>query len=227
MANSYRNGDNIIIIEDGKNKKKVKITRKISIKVPKNATFYLNTRHSKVKLPKGKTSGKVSYGSFKSDGINGGDLKIYYAPVNVDALNASTLSLNNITDATITSVMNTKLISNSSGLKIGTLNNNVALTSEFGELTVDKINPSFKDFKLSLNHSSASLPLLDIDSDYKLKTTESIFHFPKNQTKDIFRKLLFKMLDNKTSSVNGEITSGKKTSNNIGLTAKFSVIKVK
>lgn len=227
MANSYKNGNNVIVIEDVKSKKEVKITRKITIKVPKNAKFDLNTRHSKVQLPKGKTSGKVSYGSFKSDEINGGDLKIYYAPVNVDVLTASTLSLNNITDATIASVMNSTLISNSSGLKIGTLNNNVTLISEFGELTVDKINPSFKDFKLSLNHSSADLPLLDIDSDYKLKTTESIFHFPKNHTKDIFTKMLFKMLDNKTSSVNGEMTSGKKTSNNIGLTAKYSVVKVK
>jgi len=59
------------------NDKKVKITKKIKIKVPKGATFELNTRHSKVKLPKGKTSGKVSYGSFKASGIEGGNLKYH------------------------------------------------------------------------------------------------------------------------------------------------------
>ncbi len=163
MANSYRNGDNVIVIEDGKSKKKVKITRTITIKVPKNAKFDLNTRHSKVKLPKGKASGKVSYGSFNSDEINGGDLKIYYAaPVKVAALNASTLSLNNITDATIASVMNTKLTSNSSDLTIDKVNSNVDVISKFGELIISEVVTGLKNFTLDLNFSDATIDLKNL-----------------------------------------------------------------
>ncbi|MBL4904646.1 MAG: hypothetical protein JKZ00_01165 [Flavobacteriaceae bacterium] len=159
MANNYNEGNYVFVIEDGKSKKKVKITRKITIKVPKNATFILNTRHSKVKLPKGKVSGKVSYGTFKADEIHGGDLKIYFAPVHVNALSSSTVSLNNITDAILASVSNSKLISNSSGLKIAQIDQNVDLSSKFGELTIESIAADVKNFKLNLNFSDATIKL--------------------------------------------------------------------
>lgn len=174
MANNYKNGENVIVIEDGKSKKKVKITRTINIKVPKSTKFDLNTRHSKVKLPKGKTSGKVSYGSFKSDEINGGDLKIYYAPVNVNVLNASTLSLNSITDATIASVMNTKLVSNSSDLKIGMLKNDVNLESKFGELLISEVISGLKEFKLDLNFSDAAIDLRNIKEKLKILSADNV-----------------------------------------------------
>ncbi|WP_347175416.1 hypothetical protein [Polaribacter uvawellassae] len=174
MANSYRNGENVIVIKDGKNKKEVKITRKITIKVPANATFDLNTRHSKVKLPKGKTSGKVSYGSFNSDEINGGNLDIYYAPVNVDVLSASTLSLNNITDATIASVINTKLSSNSSGLTIKKLNNNVDVTSKFGELIISEVVSGLQNFKLDLNFSDATIDLKNVKEFLKILQADNV-----------------------------------------------------
>ena len=159
MKHSYRAGNNVIIIEDDHGKKKVKITRKIIIKVPKNATFDLNTRHSKVKLPKGKTSGKVSYGTFKADEINGGNLDIYYAPVKVAVLKGSTVTLNNITDASITSVINTTLHSNSSGLKIDDVFENVNLSSKYGELLVKNIA---KNFKLSLDYSNADINIKNV-----------------------------------------------------------------
>jgi len=163
MEKSYRNGENIVIIEDGDGKKKVKITRKITIKVPKNATFDLNTRHSKVKLPKGKTSGKVSYGTFNADEINGGNLNIHFAPVIIDVLKGSTVTLNNITDATIASVMNTKLTSSSSKLRIQNLESNVELTSKFGELVIDRVISSLKGLKLNLSYSDATIDFKNLN----------------------------------------------------------------
>ena len=174
VANSYKRGNNVIIIKDGNSKKKVKITRKITIKVPKNAKFDLNTRHSKVKLPKGKTSGKVSYGTFKADEINGGELDIYYAPVNIGLLTESLLSLHNITDATIASVMNTELTSNSSGLTINKLDSNVDVTSKFGELVISEVVSSLKDFKLNLNFSEAIVTLKNLKEKLKFSQVDDV-----------------------------------------------------
>ncbi|MGB0892222.1 MAG: hypothetical protein ACPGUU_07705 [Flavobacteriaceae bacterium] len=226
MASKYKNGDNVIIIENGDSKRKVKITKKITVKVPKGAKFDLNTRHSKVKLPKGKTSGKVSYGTFNSDGLYGGDLKIYYAPVDINTLNACTLFLNNVTDANLASVSNTVINTNSSGVKIQNVFNNVDVTNKFGELNIVKIAPNFNTLNLILDSSEVRLPLLNIDSNYNLNTVESRFLFPKNHNKDIFTKILFKALDNKTSSVKGEMSSDRKTNNTIKFNASYSVIKV-
>ncbi len=58
------------------NGKKVKIKKRLEIKVPKGATFDLNTRHCKVKLPNTVASGKVKYGTFNANNLNGGELTI-------------------------------------------------------------------------------------------------------------------------------------------------------
>jgi hypothetical protein len=157
MANRYKNGNNVIIIEDGDSKKKVKITRKITIKVPKNAKFDLNTRHSKVKLPKGKVSGKVSYGSFNADEILGGDLKIHFSPVDVNKLQQSTVSLNNTTDAKIASVVNSTLNCTSSKIKIDKVESNVSLTNKFGELIISDVLTNINNFTLNLSFAEASV----------------------------------------------------------------------
>ena len=176
MESSYRNGKNVIIIEDGDSKKKVKITRSITIKVPKNATFDLNTRHSKVKLPKGKASGKVSYGTFNADEINGGDLNIHFSPVNVGRLIKSTLSLHNITDATIASVMNTKLTATSSKLNIKNIENDVNLTSKFGELVIDNVISSLKGLNLHLSFSEATANLTNVKEKLQFSQVDDVIN---------------------------------------------------
>jgi hypothetical protein len=154
------NSDDIII-----NDKKVKIKKKITIKVPKGATFDLNTRHCKVKLPNTTASGKASYGTFQANGLQGGDLKIYYAPVTINTVNGTTLSLNNVTDATIASVTNTTLSSNSGELKINNVLADVNLESSFGELIITKLPSSAKNFNLVLKQSEAKIDGTSFPSD--------------------------------------------------------------
>jgi hypothetical protein len=148
--NFNSNSDNITI--DGK---KVKIKKRLEIKVPENATFDLNTRHCRVKLPNTVAFGKVSYGTFDANNLTGGKLTIDSALVRINDLNACTLFLNNVTDAKIASVTKTSLSSNSSVLKINKIGNKVNLTNKFGELVISKFNTDFSDFNLSLSNSDA------------------------------------------------------------------------
>lgn len=143
------------------NDKKVKIKKKITIKVPKGATFDLNTRHSKVKLPKTKASGKVSYGTFDASGLEGGDLKIYYAPVNINTINSSTLFLNNVTDAKVASVTNSSLTSSSGKMTIGKVFNDVNIDLSFGDVIISNFDSLLQNFKMSLKQSEA---VIDVTS---------------------------------------------------------------
>ena len=164
------------------NDKKVKITKKIKIKVPKGATFELNTRHSKVKLPKGKTSGKVSYGSFKASDIEGGNLKISYSPVTINSLKETTLSLNNVTDAKIASLTNSTLTSDSGGLEILEIFSGTNLKSSFGDVIIKKIDPALKNFVLTLNQSEATINLVGFKDKLKIDTQgnrSKIFNYDK------------------------------------------------
>jgi hypothetical protein len=181
--------DNIII-----NGKKIKIKKRLEIKVPKKATFNLNTRHCKVKLPNTTASGKVSYGGFNAGFLNGGKLTIDYSKVSINDLNGCNLFLNNVTDAKIASVTNTTMNNNSSGVKIVNVNENVDLSDKFGELTIQNIIPNPKSFKLTLDNSEAKLFLSTLNS--KLILSASELMSPQKQTQN-----------KKTSVFNGNISA--------------------
>lgn len=166
MNYSYSSDSNNLMI----NGKKVKITKKITIKVPKSATFDLNTRHCKVKLPKTKASGKVSYGTFKADALDGGKLNISFSPVNINSLNACTLFLNNVTDAQLASVTNTTVNSNSSGLVVNNVYSNVEVNNKFGNLTITKVHPSHDNLKVFLSYSDAGVDLAGINKKFNIQS---------------------------------------------------------
>ncbi|WP_440069559.1 hypothetical protein [Tenacibaculum discolor] len=204
MNYSYSSdSDNLMI-----NEKKVKITKKIIIKVPKSATFDLNTRHCKVKLPKTKASGKVSYGTFKADALDGGKLNISYSPVNISSLNACTLFLNNVTDAQLASVTNTIVNSNSSGLVVSNVHNNVEVNNKFGNLTIVKVHPNHNNLKVFLSYSDAGVDLKGVNKKFNIQGDKA------------------KKLKDGTVEYNGEfilISNDKK----IEIDGKYSQLKVK
>ncbi|CAM1341532.1 hypothetical protein [Tenacibaculum aestuarii] len=156
------------------NGKKVKVTKKIMVKVPKSATFDLNTRHCKVTLPKTKASGKVSYGTFKADALDGGKLTVSFSPVTINSLNACTLFLNNVTDAQLASVTNATVNSNSSGVVVNNVYNDVEVTNKFGNLTIAKVHPNPNSFKVFLNYSDATVNLSELKDKLDFKVSNEI-----------------------------------------------------
>lgn len=161
-VHSNSNSDDVII--NGKN---IKIKKRLEIKVPKGATFDLNTRHCKVKLPNTVAFGNIKYGSFDANSLIDSKLTVDYSKVNINDLNACTLFLNNVTDAKIASVTNTNLSNNSSGVHIIKINENVTLSDKLGELTIDSFNPNFGEFILNLSQSDATIILGRVPSKFK------------------------------------------------------------
>ena len=219
--NYNSNSDNIII-----NGKKIKIKKRLEIKVPKKATFNLNTRHCKVKLPNTKASGKVSYGGFNAGLLNGGKLTIDYSKVSINDLNGCNLFLNNVTDAKIASVTNTTMTNNSSGVKIITINENVNLSNKFSEIIIEKFKPFFGNFNLKLSHSEVKLPLGNLEANLEIETIKSKFLYPNKSDNNIFSKILYKIIEDENSISNEKLTLGKKTGNLIKLTANYSTITI-
>ena len=187
------------------NGKKIKIKKRLEIKVPKNATFNLNTRHCKVKLPNTKASGKVSYGGFDASDLLGGKLTIDYSKVTINDLNGCNLFLNNVRDAKISSVTNTTLSNNSSDLNIDVIDKNVNLSDKFGELTIKSFTPYFSKFILNVSNTDATLIL---------GKTNSKFNYQINKVQ----------LDNKRETALNKNKSG---NNNIEVNGEYSTIIIK
>lgn len=159
---SDSNTEDIII-----NGKKINIKKRLEIKVPKGATFDLNTRHCKVKLPNTVAVGNVKYGSLNAQNLFDSKLTVDYSKVNINDLNACTIFLNNVTDAKIASVTNTNMSNNSSGVNIVKINENVSLSDKFGALTIDSFNTNFGEFVLNLSQSEATVIVGKVPCNFK------------------------------------------------------------
>ena len=187
------------LIIDGKN---VKIKKRLEIKVPKNATFDLNTRHCKVKLPNTVASGNVNYGSFNANSLNGGKLTINYSPVSINNLKSSNLYLNNVTDAKIASVTNTKLSNNSSGVNIVSINENVNISDRFGELIIENIISNYETFTLILDNSEGELNVSNLKS--KLNFSATSMEVSNNKKSTVFNGFINASNKNKTINIEGK-----------------------
>ena len=174
------NSEDVII-----NGKKVKIKKRLEIKVPKEATFDLNTRHCKVKLPNTVAFGNVKYGTFNANNLQDSKLTIDYSPVTINDLNACTLFLNNVTDAKIASVTNTLLNTNSSGLVINSLGDKVNLQSRFGDLLINSLHPDLIVFDLDLSQSDATIKA----ADFLVNNLNINMNTNKNSGNDFFKKI--------------------------------------
>ena len=193
MKFNFHSNDSGKLIINGK---EIKIKKRLKIKVPKNATFDLNTRHCKVKLPNTVAYGNIKYGSFDANNLIGGKLTIDYSKVNINDLNACTLFLNNVTDAKIASVTNTIMRNNSSGVNILRINEKVNLSDKFGKLVIEGFNPNFGEFTLNLSHSDATVIFGDVHSKFKynvnrvkLDNKRAALH-TKNKTSNNLFKIL-------------------------------------
>ncbi|MBU3012667.1 hypothetical protein KO506_14735 [Polaribacter vadi] len=141
------------------NGKKINIKKRLEIKVPKDATFNLNTRHCKVKLPNTVACGNVKYGSFFANNLKGGELTISYSPVIINGLFFSDLSLNNVVDAKIAFVQNSILNNNSSNVEIQVIDRNTNITDKLGELLINELDLNFGKLILNTSHSNVIINL--------------------------------------------------------------------
>lgn len=197
---TFKFGENLNDLSiDGK---KIKVTKRLEIKVPKNATFNLNTRHCKVKLPNTVASGNVKYGSLYINNLIGGKLTVDYSKVNINDLTACTLFLNNVTDAKIASVTNTNMSNNSSDLTILKINDKVNLTDKFGKLVIESFHPNFGEFVLNLSRSDATLIFGDVPSKFKYQVNRVKLDNKKvTQPNNKYSKNLCKVLGEYSSIV--------------------------
>lgn len=156
------------------NDKKVKIKKKILIRVPKGVTLDLNTRHCKLKLPKMNASGKVSYGTFNAEGLEGGNLDIFSSPVKINTLENTTLNLKNVTDASFASVANSTLNSDSGDLKIVELLSGNTISTSFGDIVIDKVSPTLRKFTMKLNQSNGEINLKEFSEILTFKANKVI-----------------------------------------------------
>ena len=172
----HNHSENIFFLSNDKKNSKVKIKKYLKIKVPKKATFDLNVRHGKLKVPKSsiKISANIEYGDFIGGVLEGNNrITISNSPVVIDMLNSGNITLRNVPNATFGTFSNANLFANSSDVLIDELGVNTALSQRFGELEVVSVISEFEHINLVVDYAKASVNFSNSDFVFQINNKKS------------------------------------------------------
>lgn len=202
----------------------IKIRKSIKVKVPKNATFDLNVKHGKLKVPDSnkKMSATISYGDFIGGIIVGekNELRFSNSEVEIETLNSGNVTLKNVPNATFGTFSNANLFSNSSDVLIKEIGKNADVSHKFGNLEINKTSPNFNSFNLILDYSKASVNISDTNFVYQTNNKKSTINLSET----------FNTIEEKNSDgvqfIEGYYNN-KSSLNKLFLTAVYSTVDLK
>ncbi|MBQ4820338.1 hypothetical protein [Aquimarina sp. MMG016] len=146
------------------------MTKRIKVKVPKDAKLRLNIRHGDVRLAERSNNVRASLSHTKLEAnIIDGDqtfIKASYSPILVRQWNNGRLVINYVKNCRIENAKNLQVNSDSSNIFIQQLDENGAITGSFGAITIANLGESF-----------STLDLAVVNSDFKLKLPKAAFNF--------------------------------------------------
>ncbi|MBC8756339.1 hypothetical protein H2O64_16815 [Kordia sp. YSTF-M3] len=155
------NKDGLFYISSGNKHFKVKKT--IKIKMPKKAKLKLNVRHGEVTLASTSENmnAKLSHAALYANVIDGANTTIEssYAPVHVTKWNNGSLKVNFVDTVDLQLVNDINLMSNSSNVSVGTLEEKGIISGTFGNLLIHNVSDTFKTLDIILENTDARIQL--------------------------------------------------------------------
>lgn len=171
-------GNKVINIKNGS-----KANRHLKIMMPANARLNLDVRHGEINLGQRTTNVKanLSHSKLSAHTIDGErtDIKVSYSPVSVTNWNYGILNTSYVQNCEIKKAKSIKLVSNSSDVNIGEIEETGILSGTFGELKVGKLNPAFKNLDINLKNSDLHLSLPKTGLNFNYNGSQSKIEYPK------------------------------------------------
>lgn len=161
-----------------------KTKRIIKIKLPKKSKINANIRHGELKLASviNNIDANLAYTKLVANGINGEKTSINasYAPLHINQWTNGKLTLNYVTNASLDSVNNLVLTSNSSSTIINSLTNSAIVNDSFGQLEILNLNSSFNNLNLITQNGKAIIKLPKTNFNLLYNGKHSVLKHPKN-----------------------------------------------
>jgi len=206
-------GNKTIIIKGDNNGdyKKVKATKTIIIRMPKNARTEINVRHGEIKMADAyNIKATLNYSPFTANSIDGGNTLINasYAPVVVNNWNDGVLLVKYIDKCKINNVRRIDLESNSSNVEINLITDVATLSGSFGDIKINKVSDGFNTIHLDLDNTDAFIAVPNAAFTFYFNGKRSTLLYPQslqlNQKKENGRVLINGF--NKNNSSNKSFT---------------------
>lgn len=178
LANSQNESDDGAVVFDQS------FVKNLHIKMPKNGKLSLDVRHGKVNLSgtSKNLNAKFSHSNLTAAGITGNDTKVEaaYTPVRINTWDYGVLEAKYVNEFKIKCVKSIKLISNSSNVHIGKLEDTGILSGNFGELEIENLGTGFKNLDINLENSELQLKLPSSAFNFMYTGTQSSINHPGN-----------------------------------------------
>ena len=163
--------------------KNLKIKKTIRIKAPKGARLKLDVRHGEIKLAENyrDINATLVYSRLHAPLVDGENtqIKASYSPLKVDYWKEGALKVSYSKVLELDRVQNINLSSESSNVVLKELSGNAIINGSFGDLTIERINDSFKTLDLVLENTDAVVVLPAAAFDIYTRTTHSRIKAPE------------------------------------------------
>lgn len=218
-----KKGDDVKVLRSKmapKHPLKDKVTKKIIIKMPKEAKLDLDVKRSELKIASlNQIDANLNYSGLQIDELTGQNCTVsaMYSGVNIAKANALNLNLKYAKKVNIGEVNQLISTSKTSNLVIDLVNQKAIIEGSFGDLVIKDISRNFKLIDINLKNSSAKLKVPDVAYNFYINS--------KSSDVDLNSKLEYKV----SEAFNARIYQNKNsqnTSKTLNIKADYSSCKL-
>lgn len=161
-----------------------KANKTMIIRMPKDAKLKLDVRFGEVQLSEKvmDLKAQISHGKLVANTIGGKGTKVdvSYSPVKIKVWEYGVLNTSYVQNASIDKARSLKLVSSSSNVKIGEIEETAVISGTFGSLDILALDPEFKSLAINLENSELELNIPETALNFNYTGSQSSIEYPSS-----------------------------------------------
>jgi hypothetical protein len=186
MLLSFKNDSlnpNVFFLNSNGNTNSIRVKQVLKIKMPKGAKLDLKIQHGSVKLAANTKNIRANLSHAKLTGltIDGAltDVVSSFSPIHIENWNSGKLNVKFSNQVNLNTVKQLNLSFDSSNIDIGSISDKAVMYSNFGNLQIKNVLPSFTLLEIHSDNTDVSLKLPKVAYSFQVNNRDAVKSFPK------------------------------------------------
>lgn len=176
-------GSNVFFLKSNGKTNTIRVKQTLKIKMPKEAKLDLKIQYGSVKLAANTKNIRANLSHAKLTGltIDGAltDVVSAFSPIHIANWNSGNLNVKFSNQVNLNAVKQLNLSFDSSNIDIGSISGKAVLYSNFGNLQIGDLLPSFTLLEVHSDNTDVSLKLPKVSYNFQVNNRDSVKSFPK------------------------------------------------
>lgn len=186
MLLSFKNDStapNVFFLKSNGKTNTIRVKQTLKIKMPKGAKLDLKIQHGSVKLAANTKNIRANLSHAKLTGltIDGAltDVVSAFSPIHIENWNSGKLNVKFSDQVNLNAVKHLNLSFDSSNIDIGSISGKAVLYSNFGNLQIGDLLPSFTLLEIHSDNTDVNLKLPKVSYSFQVSNRDAVKSFPK------------------------------------------------